>query len=151
MTVPGRYQFPVGLDAVAEEWTTGTFEWALADPSWAPDPSTETFMSALAAYELTDGSYSRQAVASPTRTPTAPATPTGEGVVRFDCANPSWVAIAGGESVGWAVLFQQVTNDADSPIALALPMSYVTSGLTLTLTVSAYGVWQFSTYCPAQF
>ncbi len=147
----GRVQFPIGLDLLMQAWTTDPFEWALLDPTWVPDESTEVYIGDVTAYELTDGSYARDVATTKTRVPTAPASPGGEGTIVFGCDNPEWVAIAGAEAVGWAVLFGQVTNDADSPLVLAQPISYTTSGATLTLTLSVYGVWQVSTVCPAQF
>lgn len=146
-----RVTFPVGLDLLLDGWTADQFDFLLLDPTWDPNESSETYIADVSAYELVDASYSRQTAGSKTRTPTAPAAAGGEGTVRFDCANPSWTTISGGENVGWCVLAAIVTNDSDSPLVTAQPISYTTSGLTLTVAVSAYGIWQVSTVCPAQF
>lgn len=144
-------QFPAGLDLLMQDWTAQTYRFMLLDSTAAPDPSADTYVADVSADELADGSYARQAAAGKARAAVLPASALDVGYVRFDCTNPSWVTLAGGEQVGWVVLFRLVTTDADSPLVLAWRVAWTTDGTTWTPQVAATGVWQAATVCTTAF
>ena len=148
-----RLTFPVGLDAVMVGWTADVFKWALLTSAATPDPSSQTFLSALTADELTDASYSRVTVTGAVRSTIAPFAAALPGYVTFDCDDPSFGVISGAEVAAFIVLYAEVTTDADSPIVATIPTYYLADGVASADFVvnPTYGAVAVSTFCPGEF
>lgn len=59
----------------------------------------------------------------------------------YDAADPTWTAVAGGSTIGWCIVYQFVTNDADSvPIAVLDLSDTATNGGDITVTFNADGI-----------
>lgn len=125
------------------------YGWALLSNAYTPDLVTETYLSDVTFYELTDGSYSRQTASGETVIVDVPLTAGFSGFVRFDADDPVWTAITGAESVGWLLLYEFVTNDGDSPLVAAIQASWYTSGTNFAPTLGTNGAFRISTACPA--
>lgn len=129
--------FTEGLVEWAQFLTlTGTFEWLLLLASAAePDCGTDQFVADLSADEPTDGSYARVAISG-----MAVATDSSTCTLAMTCDDPTFTAFAGGEQVGWLVLFLQVTNDADSPLMVAFRIDWTADGSDFVPTVNPDGL-----------
>lgn len=91
--------------------------------------------------ELTVGGYSRKTLASKTVTESD-----GANRIEFDAADALFAALAAGETVGWAFLYGEVTNDADSPVLCLLDLANtLTNGGDLTVQFSAAGCFTLNT------
>ena len=145
-----RTSFPTGMDQLMLGWTTGLFRWALATSFYVPNQNVDVYMSSVAPFELLDGSYARVTASGKTRNPVIVSTP---GYVVFDCDDPSFGIISGGELAQWLILFNQVTNDADSTIVAALPVYYLANGSDVATFIvnPVFGAVAVSTACPGEF
>lgn len=136
MTAPRSITFTHGYYAALRGWEGAVldFEWAILDDTWVPDETTQVFMSSVVSAEFTHASYSRVVMTTPTVGFTLPAFPGWQGFVHLMCADPSFGVISGGEIGTTVVLFNQVTNDGDSPIVAtyALATPYVANGVDPT-------------------
>lgn len=142
--------YPTGLASAFTDWDAGgTFGWALALTSYTPDLVTDVWLADIAAYEPTDGSYSRQVLTGDVVTIEVPVVSGFTGFVVFDADDPEWTAIAGGESIGWLVLYEDVTDDSDSPLIAAIQASWYTTGTDFAPALGAGGAFRISTACPA--
>lgn len=60
----------------------------------------------------------------------------------FDAADPTWTAVASGDTVGWVDIFKFVTNDAGStPIAVLDITDTPTNGGDITIQFNAIGIF----------
>lgn len=60
----------------------------------------------------------------------------------YDAADPTWTAVAGGSTVGWAVVYKFVVNDAGStPICVIDVADTATNGGDISITFSASGIF----------
>lgn len=143
--------FPTGLEQLTLGWTTDTFEWMLLKASWTPDSTVNIFVSDVAGgNEITDGSYSRQAVTTPAQTITLPYSSDGSGgAINYTCDGPNFGVLAGAEVAAWLVLYRLVTNDADSELVAAMPCAYTADGATTAVfTLPATGAVALGLVCP---
>lgn len=101
--------FTYGADKLGA-WTTSTYKFALMKSSYTPN-SSHDFMDDVVAgsSEISVSGYSRVTASTKTRTPN-----TGQGRIYYNCDDPSFGSLAAGQTAGGVVLFQFVTNDADS-------------------------------------
>jgi hypothetical protein len=115
-----------GLDRFAT-WTTGDFRWLLlTGGSFNPD---DNFVAdVLDGFEVTVVGYARELVSTPTRTVNDTA-----NRIEYGADDVNFGTLTAGENVTAAVLFEFVTNDADS-----IPVGWQT--LTATAT-DAYDPW----------
>lgn len=140
--------FPYGVEKVYSGWTTLNFGWALLGPTWIPSPYIEAMMSDIAGYELTDASYSRQAMTLPTVSPVV----YPDLGIMYDCADPAFGVIVGGEVAASLVLYRDSGADASSEIVAALPCAYVADGtIPATFVLSATGAVSAAMNCPSGF
>lgn len=147
-----RLTFPTGLAQVGLDWTTGVYQWMLVTDAWTPNPTSEVYAAAAAAFELTDASYARQTMTTPATTITLPSTVTGPGLVGYGCDSPDFGIISGGEIAAALVLFAFVTNDSDSPLVASYPCAYTADGVTAaTFSMASTGAVVVSTVCPGGF
>lgn len=151
----GGYLYPNGLDAALVNWLAApTFEWALLKASYVPAPNSHVYMSSIVTgNELTDASYARQAVSNEAKTIVLPSSPNGTGgAIRLECDDPAFGVISGGEVAAWLVLYQLVTNDADSPVVAVMPCGYTADGVTpATFILPASGAASIGFACPTGF
>lgn len=147
-----RITFPTGLAVVGESWTTGVFKWMLVTDAWTQNEALQVYVSSLSAYELTDGSYSRQTMTTPSIVPVLAPYTEGVGMVSYLCDDPDFGFVVGGETASSLVLYAEVTNDADSPIVASYPIYYLADGLTSGVCVlSSAGAVATSTACLTGF
>lgn len=125
------------------------YGWALALNSYTPNLVTDDYVADIVAYEPTDGSYSRQVASGEIVIVDVPLAVGFTGFVRFQSDEPVWTAITGGESIGWLILYEFVTNDADSPLVAAIQASWYTTGTNFSPSLGATGAFRISTACPA--
>lgn len=146
--------FPNGVDKVARDWTGDTFEWALLAATWTPNPTFEEWVADVApGNELTDASYSRQAVTGAVVNITLPTLPDGTGGgLAYDCDDPAFGVLSGAEVAAWLVLYRLVTNDANSELVAAFPCAYTADGVTAaTFILPAAGAVSVALACPSGF
>lgn len=143
-----RITFPTGFYDAIRFWTTGTFEWALLTSAWIQDETTQVFMSSISAAEFTDLSYSRVALTTPTVEIILPTGVEGPGFVALKSDPPEFGILSGGEIAESAVLIRVVTNDADSPIVAAYPVTYTANSINpANFLVASTGTVAASTVC----
>jgi len=141
-------QFPTGFYQAIIGWTTLNFEWALMDSSWPQDESVEVYMADISAYECAAVGYSRQSVTSPSVSIGLAPAAEGLGYIGLLCDPPQFGVLSDFNFYTSVVLFNQVTNDADSPIVAAIPCSYLADGSAADFLVSAtLGPAYVSTSC----
>lgn len=110
-------------------WASDTIKIRLVPSSVTPDKD-NTVMTGLTAIG-TD-----QTLGSKTRTEDT----TNDRIV-YDAADPTWTAVAGGSTIGWAVVYKLVTNDADSPPLFVIDLTDTpTNGGDVTIQFSASGI-----------
>jgi hypothetical protein len=106
----------------------------LVDDTYTAD-KTHDFVADVVADELSGTGYTRKTLAGKTVTL--------DGVnhrVTFDATDPVWTGLDAG-TIGGAVVFKQVTNDADSPVLCFLdPTNLTTNGSDVTLQFNAAGI-----------
>lgn len=118
---------------------TGDFRWLLLLAT-APDPDcgTDQFVADVSADEPTDGSYARVNISG-----MAISTSFSDCTLTLDCDDPSFAAFAGGEQVGWLVLYRFDTNDAGSQLMAAFRIDWTADGSTFAPTINPSGLIQF--------
>lgn len=123
--------FDAGVDGITKgtiNWASDTIKARLVDSGVTPD-RTASFMTGLTAIG-TDQTLG-------TKTQTKDTTNHRE---KFDSADPTWSAVAGGSTVGFVVVYKFVTVDGDSiPIALIDVTDLATNGSDITYPVDANG------------
>jgi hypothetical protein len=113
------------------------YRWMLLVSSYVPDPSIDQFVADIAAHEATDSSYARVTLTGATQTVTSTS-------VDYDADDPAFGNLVGGETLAWAVLFEQVTSDADSPLMAAYRIAKVTDGSPVTVVLDPAGLCSFT-------
>lgn len=59
----------------------------------------------------------------------------------YDAADPTWSAVASGDTIGWIVVYKFITDDTDSvPIFCVDVTDTPTNGLDVLWTISANGI-----------
>jgi hypothetical protein len=147
-----RVTFPTGELAVFNGWTTDSFQWALWQGDWLPDPSTEVFVADLGGTEIAGAGYARLNMSLPTVAVVLPATSDDAGFVNYEADDPSFGVVGGGQVAAWLVLYRKITNDADSPVVSAVDIGHTCDGIsTAAFTLPdgvAHGV---ATACTSAF
>ena len=143
-----RCLFVTGWYEALRFWTTADFGFALLLDTWVPDESTDVYMADVAAFELTDASYSRIAVTTPTVS-LLPAVSAGQdAIIALLCDNAAFGILSGGEVATSVVCFNDVTNDADSPLVCSWPCVYTADGIgNATFHFGANGAVNAHTLC----
>lgn len=140
-----RYAFYTGANALVVDWETGgTYKAMLLTSSWEPDPESDVFVADISANEFTHASYARQTIANPARDV--------DETISFSCDDIDFGVVSGGEVAAWLAIYEEVTNDSDSPIAAAFVVAYTADGVT-SATFSAIDgvVFQMRMGCPVEF
>jgi hypothetical protein len=143
-----RIVFPTGYYEALYGWLTLDFEWALLQDTWVQDETTQIFMADIAADEVTAPEYGRIPVSTPTVNIVLPIAVEAPGMVVYDCDDPAFGTLSGGETAGALVLYNLVTNDSDSPIVACYPIYYPCAGLLdADFALSANGAISSQTLC----
>lgn len=144
-----RYAYPTGLNGAAEDWANGgTFRAMLLVSPFVPDPSTQIMVDDVSADEFVDASYARVALATLTRTVVMPASAEVAGFVQLDCDPFSFGALGGADIATWLMIYQFVTNDADSPLLCAFATYFQSNGAALcAYTPPSSGMVRIATLC----
>jgi len=127
--------FVVGARYVWATWTTGTFRAMLMVSPFDPDPATQEFVADIVADEMGVAGYARDLVTTPTLVVDG-----ATNAITVDCDDFGFGNAVAGETATYLVVYRFVTNDADSEIVAAFPISRVTDGTALTVTVNASGL-----------
>lgn len=66
--------------------------------------------------------------------------------VEFDCADITWTALGAGQTIAWAIVVKEVTNDAATQMLCYLDVTDTpTNGSDITLQIGADGFLQAAT------
>jgi hypothetical protein len=111
------------------DWLSDTIRVMLMTSAYTPDLDADIFVADIVADELSVGGYARVTLANKFSTKD-----NGNNRTDYGADNPVWAALAAGETIGWAIVFKLVTNDADSPVIAVLDGTDVpTNGGQVTL------------------
>lgn len=101
------------------DWDDGaqTFRLALCTPVFVPDQDADIFVADIS-NELAGGGYARQNVINRTS-----AVDNALNRADYLADNVSFLALTSVQTVGWAVLYRFLTNDADSVLIAALEVT----------------------------
>lgn len=111
------------------DWLVDTIRVMLMKSSFTPDLDVNIFVADISADELSVSGYARQTLANKFSTKD-----NANNRTDYGADNPVFTSLAAGQTVGWAVIFKLVTNDADSPVICVLDGTDVaTNGGTITL------------------
>jgi len=114
---------------------TDTINVLLVDTNHTFDEAHE-FVSNIVANEVSGTGYARKTLAN-----TAIALDAANDRVEFDADNPSYTALDAG-TIAAAIVFKQVTNDADSPIIAQIDFAdLVTNGSDVELQINSEGLF----------
>ena len=126
------------LNAGTLSWTSDTIRILLVSNS-ATYNRTHDFVNDVVANELSGGSYARQTLAGKT------SADNGTDKWIFDATDPTFTAVAGSQTVGAAIVYKFITNDAASPVLAFLDGSDIaTNGGDVTVTFAATGVFHIT-------
>lgn len=132
----------------ATDWTSATIKIALAKNSYTPSKD-HNFASDFASDECDAGGYAggfngagRKTLASRTVTEDD-----ANDRVVLDAADPSNYTLAAGNTLRYAPIVEEVTNDSDSPLIAVLDMGgdKITNGGDLDVNFDAVGCGVFNT------
>lgn len=126
--------FPTGLPRWSGLDNTN-YRWMLLLDTYVPSCITDINPNDISADELTDGSYARVTLSGATETIS-----TSPCQVSYDATDPTFSALDGAEDVGWLVLFELVTNDADSILMAAYKLEHTTDASDFTPELSSNGL-----------
>jgi hypothetical protein len=103
----------------ANDWTAGTFKVLLAASSYVPNIDTHVFVADVTG-ELSGGTYARQTIANRTRS-----VDNANDRCDYLADNNAFAGLntTGATTLRWAVVFKQVTNDADSILVAAVQLT----------------------------
>ena len=127
-----------GIVRLADWETPSSFQWILLTTA-ANDAfvATSVVVEELLGFELTDGSYARQAVTGTSITYPDP----GSGpLMQADAGDPTFPALAGGEIVGWLVCAYDTGTDASDEILASFQVNHEADGTDFIPTISSLGV-----------
>lgn len=142
-----RVTYADGLYSVTTGWFTDIFKFALVVASWVPDETVSLYMDDITGFEFTDTTYSRQTMANPTIDIDLPADIGDPGHIRYGCDNPDFGVMSEGAIAASLVLYEEVTDDADSPIVTVYPVGYTADGGSGMFAVNPLGAVVISTVC----
>lgn len=128
------YLFRRSVERVSE-WGTGPFQFLLLDGTITPDPSVHQYVSDVTTYELTDVSYSRQAVSGATVSYSS-------AMAVFDCDDPTFPLLDGATEPRWLVVAYDTGTDAADQLIAAAAISHTPDGLDFTPSISPGGFFQ---------
>jgi len=128
------YLFRRSVERVSE-WETGTFQFLLLDGTITYDLTAQQYVDDVSSYELTDVSYSRQAVSGAT------VTYSGSMAV-FDCGDPTFPLLDGATAPRWLVVAYDTGVDAADQLIAAAAISHTPDGLDFTPSISPAGFFQ---------
>ena len=128
--------FPQGIP-VWPSLDNTNFRWMLLLSTFVPDPDVQVFVADVVADEATDASYARQTLSGAAQAFGV------VGDVDYDADDVVFGALVGGEAVAWCVLFEFVTNDADSILMAAYRIAKVTDGSATTVVFDPSGICSF--------
>lgn len=135
-----------------QTWESGTYRALLLSNAWTPDPSSDVFVSDIVADEYAAVGYVRQTLAGQSRSVDLPATVDDPGFVVFDCDNPSFGVMSGGDVASWVAAYDFVTSDADSPLCVAFRCLYTADGVaSCDFTLSVNGLYRDASICASDF
>lgn len=118
-----------GLDQWGD-WETANHSWMLLQSTYVVD-RTDRYVADLVASELSVGGYARQAVANEVRS-----VDTVNHKVSYTCDDVTFAGLSAGQTIGFAVIYKVVTNDADHLVLCIADIDNVpTSDGTLTINV----------------
>lgn len=118
---------------------TGDFRWLLLLATAAePDCGVDQFVADISADEPIDGSYARVNISGMATT-----TSFADCTLTCDCTDPTFTAFAGGEQVGWLVLYRFDVNDAGSQLMVASRINWTADGSNFIPTINPDGLVQF--------
>jgi hypothetical protein len=118
------------------DWLADTIRIMLLKSSFTPDLDADIFVADVSADELGVAGYARITLANKFSTKD-----NANNRTDYGADNPVWAALAAGETIGWAVVFKLVTNDADSPVICVLDGADVaTNGGQITLRFNGTAV-----------
>lgn len=123
-------------------FTSDTIKIGLLKSSAAPD-RTANFVSDVVAgsAEISVSGYSRQTLGSKTVTESD-----ASSRVEYDAADAAFTGLASGQTIGWAFVYKEVTNDADSPVICILDLTDTpTNGGDITIQFNSAGVFTLNT------
>lgn len=124
-----------GLDQL-NDFTSGTYKWALLKSGYTVNRDHD-FVADLTpgSNEISGSGYARVTASGKTRT-----IDDTNDRISYDCDDPAFGSIVAGETYVAAVLFKQVTNDADSILIAYFPLaSTATDGSPVTPAIPAGG------------
>jgi hypothetical protein len=123
------------LNAGTLDWSSDTIRIMLLDDT-ATYNRAHDFVDDIVADELSGGSYARQTLGTKTSA--------DNGTTRWnwDAADPVFTAVAGSQTVGSAVVYKFITDDASSPLLAYLDGTNIaTNGGDVTVTFPANGIF----------
>ena len=117
------------------DYDTDTIKVILVDTNHTFTKSHE-FVSDIVANEASGTGYSRKTLANKTQT-----LDTANDRVEFDADNPTYTALDAG-TIASAVIYKEVTNDADSPLIANIDFAdLVTNGSDVELQINSEGLF----------
>lgn len=143
-----RYTYPTGAAALVRNWETGgTYGAMLLTVGYVPDPTAEVNVEDVTAFEFTNGSYSRATCDNPARD-----IDLVYQRIDYTCDDIDFGTISGGETAAWLVIYEDVTDDSDSPLVASFLVDYTADGITPAVFVAPGDVaFRINTSCPADF
>lgn len=118
------------------DWLADTIRVMLLTAAFVPDLDADIFVADVVTDELVGAGYARITLAGKLSTKD-----NGNNRTDYIANNPVWAAIAAGETIGWAIVFKQITNDADSTLIAVLDGADVaTNGGQITLRFNGTAV-----------
>ena len=126
------------LNAGTLAWTSDTIRILLVSNS-ATYNRAHDFVNDIAANELSGGSYARQTLGTKT------SADNGTDKWVFDAGDPTFTAVAASQTVGAAIVYKFITDDASSPLLAFLDgVDISTNGGDVTVTFAATGVFHIT-------
>lgn len=126
--------YDIGLDEW-RDWEDETFKVLLIQDSYTVDRNHE-FVDDVSSEELSVSGYARITITSPTRT-------LSHSLHRYiyDCDDLDFGALAGTQTIAGAIVYKEITNDADSILMAFIELSpFVTDGSSFVATVPTAGI-----------
>lgn len=144
-----RITYADGLLSVTADWFVGTFKFMLVASGWTPDETIGIYVDDITGFEFSDTSYTRQTMVNPTVDVDLPADVGDPGFIRYGCDDPDFGVMSDSGVASSLVLYEEVTNDADSPIVAVYPVGYTADGGSGLFAVNPLGAVVISTACSA--
>ena len=142
VTNRAAYRMARGEDA----WQTNTYKMALLKSSYAPTAQQIRDLNVVndlvpGTNELSVAGYSRQTLANKTVTEDDT-----NNRASLDCDDVTFTGLASGQTVGWVVIYREVTNDTDSVVVAVYDVTDTpTNGGNVSITIDSTGALRLST------